>query len=59
MVLIVSAKIGHKLLVRYRMTLSAFFSMSGGMVSPIALAVLKLMIKSNFLAGSTGRFSGF
>ena len=38
--------------------LSARYSRSGGMVTPIWFAVLKLMTKSNFRGRSTGRSAG-
>jgi hypothetical protein len=42
----------------HRITSSAWNSSVGGMVSPIALAVLRLMISSNFVGCSTGRSAG-
>ena len=42
----------------HRITRSALANRFGGMVRPICLAVFKLMINSNFVGCSTGRFSG-
>ena len=41
------------------MTLSARASTFGGIVRPICLAVLRLMMSSNFVGCSTGRSAGF
>src|SRR5439155_17589871 len=43
----------------HSMVLSARSSNDGGMVSPIAFAVLRLMIRSNLVGCSTGRSAGF
>src|SRR5262245_40891918 len=42
----------------YLITLSARASTFGGMVRPICLAVLRLMMNSNFIGCSTGRSAG-
>jgi hypothetical protein len=42
----------------YLITLSALASTFGGIVRPICLAVLRLMISSNFFGCSTGRSAG-
>ena len=42
----------------HRITLSALASTFGGIVSPICLAVLRLMTNSNFVGCSTGRSAG-
>ena len=43
----------------YLMTLSARASRFGGIVKPICLAVLRLIMSSNFVGCSTGRSPGF
>jgi hypothetical protein len=47
-----------RLSVTYRITSSARPSSDGGIVSPRALAVLRLMTRSNFVGCSTGRSRG-
>jgi hypothetical protein len=42
----------------YSITSSAVANISGGMVQPIAFAVLRLMISSNLVTCSTGRSAG-
>jgi len=49
---------GRAPLVHHWITSSARPSSDGGMVSPIALAVLKLITSSNFVGCSTGRSAG-
>jgi hypothetical protein len=44
---------------RYSITSSAVASNLSGMLSPSALAVLRLMISSNFVGTCTGRSAGF
>ena len=44
---------------RYSITSSAWASNVGGTVMPRALAVLRLMINSNFVGACTGRSPGF
>ena len=43
----------------YSITSSARPSTDGGIVSPSAFAVLRLMTNSNFVGCSTGRSAGF
>ena len=43
----------------YLITLSARYSTDCGIVRPICLAVLKLMMNSNFVGCSTGKSAGF
>ncbi len=45
--------------IHHRITSSACPSSDGGIVSPRALAVLRLMTSSNFVGCSTGRSPGF
>jgi hypothetical protein len=47
------------MIVAYRMTSSARRSRDGGIVSPSALAVLRLITSSNLVGCSTGRSPGF
>ena len=50
------AKLGSRL--SHSITSSAVANISGGMVQPMAFAVLRLMISSNLVTCSTGRSAG-